>query len=186
MTSPTQTYISLFKLGRHMADWYDVAAADIVTAARTHKTSDGHPVRPETLAGLLAAFSPRTSVVRSVKWTLHFLQTGNFMPDCPRTIQASVVIFMDTGRIRGPKTGPFARALLGDPDAVVIDTHMAQALNYSPKFTQAQFEIMVDAVRSGARHRCSPAQFQAAVWCGRFISLNRTPRYLPLLETLWL
>lgn len=185
MTNTHDKYLALYRLGLDMADWYDQAHADIMAACALLHTGDNILIRPETLAGYLAAFSPRTSVRRSCTWSLHRVRNpSDFLQDCPRTIRACVLHFESTGRVRGPKVGPFHRALLGDPDAVVLDTHMARAAGYSEKFTVPQFRDMEDAVRSVARNRTTPARAQAAIWCGHLLSINRNPRYLPLLDVL--
>jgi hypothetical protein len=186
MTDLHKRYLALYRDGQDMADWYDVASSDIVTTCRTLLDHRSAPVRPETLAGYLAAFSPRTSVKRSVIWSLAYVRDGTFTHDCPRTVRACALHFEHTGRVRGPKVGPFHRALLGDPDAVVIDTHMLSAAGYPPSASVSQFASCIAAVRSVARNRTTPARAQAAIWCGHLRTLNRTPRYLPLLETLWL
>lgn len=179
------TYLTHYRAGLDMSDWYDQAHADIMAASSLLYDKEGIVIRPETLAGYLAAFSPRTSVRRSCTWALHRVRNpSDFLQDCPRTVRACVLHFESTGRVRGPKVGPFHRALLGDPDAVVLDTWMARAAGYSPKFTQAQFRDMDEAVRAVARNRTSPARAQAAIWCGMIRSVNRNARHLPLLDVL--
>ena len=71
----------------------------------------------------------------------------------------------------GPKTGPFARALAGAEDAVVLDAWMARAL----KIDQAKFankrihRKCSDRVRAvAARLGWTPAQTQAAIWTAAY------------------
>lgn len=183
--STVAMYLAHYRAGLDMSDWYDQAHADIMTACTLLHVHDNIIIRPETLAGYLAAFSPRTSVRRSCIWALHRVRNpSEFLQDCPRTVRACVLHFESTGRVRGPKVGPFHRALLGDPDAVTIDTHMARAANYTEKFTVPQFRDMDEAVRAVARNRTSPARAQAAIWVGWFRHNKRTPRYMPLLDVL--
>jgi len=174
----TDPYLQYYRDGIDALTWYSDAHAAILAAAPRLS------VRPEYLAGLLAAFSPRTSVRRSCIWAVHHARTSTFLHDTPISVRKHVQTFIDTGRVTGPKTGPFWLALLGSPDAVVIDTHMLRAATYSIRPTPAQFQDCIDRVRRVARHRCTPAAAQAAIWTGYLRSIGRHPRPFPLLEIL--
>lgn len=169
-------YLPFFRDGQDALPWYTDAHAAILTVAHARSA------RPEYLAGLLAAFSPRTSVRRSCTWALTYLSTSTFLDDCPRSVQTHVETFVDTGRVTGPKTGPFWLALLGDPDAVVIDTHMLRAASLSISSSVSEFSDCIAAVRTIARYRCPPSSAQAAIWTGYLRSIGRNPRPFPLLE----
>lgn len=174
-----ERYLEYFKLGIEMKDWYTVAHQDILVASRQVNR------HPSYLAGLLAAFSPRVSVRRSCVWALHHAYHGMFMDDVPTSVRIHVRKFVELGLVSGPKTGPFHRALLGARDAIVIDTHMFAAAGFSRRGNKQQMFECQDAVRTVAKHRCSPAEAQAAIWCGFLPTINRQPGYMPLLEVLW-
>ena len=66
-----------------------------------------------------------------------------------------------------PKYGPFYRALMGDPDAVVIDRRMAFLMGFGPGFTPKESQFMQDIVRQVAkRSGVTPAVAQAQLWFG--------------------
>lgn len=178
-TKQLELYEQYYKSGYEMKDWYIRTKEDIMIASRHLKC------RPEYLAGLLAAFSPRVSVNRSVKWALHYVRTGEFLYDVPKPIRVHVRKFIETGLVTGPKTGPFHRALLGDPQAVVIDSHMLAAAGHDRNGTKETMEDCDALVRKVAYRRCSPAEAQAAIWCGFLPTIGRKPGYMPLLEVLW-
>ena len=68
--------------------------------------------------------------------------------------------------LRGPKIRAFYRALLGDDEAVVIDTWMLRALGHHEKPTPKQYKRLAQRVRREARRRgIPPAVWQAIVWC---------------------
>ena len=187
-------YKKYFNAGYEMKDWYIRTREDIGIASRQLDC------RPEYLAGLLAAFSPRVSVRRSVKWALHCvsarklnksmlgpygLSEDHFMDDVPKSVRIHVNKFLHTGLVTGPKTGPFHRALLGDPQAVVIDSHMLAAAGFDRSGTKQTMQECDELVRDVAYRRCSPAEAQAAIWCGFLPTIGRKPGYMPLLEVLW-
>lgn len=118
---------------------------------------------------ILAVTSPRVSVLRNYKFADHYMRTGYFLPDMMRTIRASVKHYEATGEIRGPKTSAFARNLLGDETALVLDIWMARALNIEQKVVNRK-DNMAAAYRvigtiAGARG-WTIAETQAAIWCG--------------------
>ncbi len=179
MTTTTEKYLHYFKVGIDMKDWYKVAHQDILIASKQLGT------HPSYLAGLLAAFSPRVSVKRSCKWATNFAMGYGFMYDVPISVRTHVDKFVELGLVSGPKTGPFHRALLGDRDAIVIDTHMFKAAVFDTRGNKDYMEQCKNAIRNVSKHRCSPAEAQAAVWCGYLMEQGRTVSYMPLLEVLW-
>lgn len=149
--------------GAEYRDWY-VWATDQVTLAAEELDID-----PKKLADYLAIFSPRVSVRRSIRWTLHYLRTGEFMPDVTRSHKAAMLHYNLTGEIRGPKTGPFALALRGNVDALVLDSWMGKALGIEPDrlAVQAVWKAAAARVLSVAKRLgWTPTQTQAAIWAG--------------------
>lgn len=159
--------------------WYQHAEDQI------RRASDMIGVEPERFAGVLACLSPRVSVLRNVRLTLRYLQTGEHGPGVMRCVRESVAHYEATGEIRGPKTRPFAYAVLGDPDAVVLDVWMAKALGVpqarlSSKRVHAKAS---DRVRSAARTvGYTPAQCQAAVWYAAVRRAGRNPGRLTIVH----
>lgn len=139
------------------------------------------------IADLLAVFSPRVTVYRSAKWTLHWVATGTFMPDVTRGTRSAVAHYEATGEIRGPKTSAFARNLRGDYEPVVLDTWMAKLMGVDqrhfarrPVYRQAS-----SRVRSAAR-KCGvpPAEMQAALWSAAYQSAFQNPNVPCLAKSL--
>lgn len=67
--------------------------------------------------------------------------------------------------LRGPKIRAFYRAVLGDGDAVVLDTWMLGIMG-KERPTIKQYERLADRLRAAAKDAgLAPAVFQAVVWC---------------------
>lgn len=66
----------------------------------------------------------------------------------------------------GPKVRSFYRAIMGDENAVVLDTWMATALGWpTNSFSRIQYEKCSAVLRDAAeRANVAPANFQAIVW----------------------
>lgn len=69
--------------------------------------------------------------------------------------------------IGGPKVGPFARALKGDKNTVVVDTWMMRAFGFTDKATDSEITFIQQAVTGMAEALGKDArQVQAAIWTG--------------------
>lgn len=141
--------------------WYDYAKSKIGEAGKHYGVVD------QQLADYLALFSPRVHLRRSVRYALSYLVKGKFEHDVLRNIRASVEHYDLTGEIRGAKTEPFSRALMGDKTAIVLDTWMADALEVDGK----KFEVKrvhraaSDKLLTVAEDLDWPvAETQAAIW----------------------
>jgi hypothetical protein len=150
--------------GRH---WYSVAAKSISDYCATRKCD------PEVFIKSLAVLSPQISVEQNIKLAIASV-VCNEEPNVVRSVRVGYERLRDSGymlaAIKGPKTSRFARALLGDPTAVTLDTHMGYALNVPAtklknKSIQAEAEKRIVWVAN--RLRITPAQTQAAIWCGQ-------------------
>jgi len=176
------TYLAYYRGGVDMVHWYTEAHRDIILASK-HLG-----VRPEYLAGLLAAFSPRATVKASCKMAVHYARTGQFLSNVPKPVRTHVLKFIELGQVAGPKTGDFYRCLVGDTQAVCIDSHMLAAAGFPRTGTKVSMQSCKDAVREVAYHRCPPAGAQAAIWCGYLRTLTDkalSAEELPILEVVW-
>ena len=118
----------------------------------------------EIVVALLAATSPRVSMSENIDKFIRAYESyllGNEYVDRLPSVETAVKrIFRDgLGALNGPKTKNFARALLGDPNAVVIDTWLARLL--SPlvfngrrieTLSAAQYTVLEYVVRKFARY----------------------------------
>ena len=69
--------------------------------------------------------------------------------------------------VKGPKIRAFWRAILGDPDAVVLDSWMLKAYGETRKrLTPLQYSHLANKLRRDAAYEeADSAVFQAVVWC---------------------
>ena len=118
----------------------------------------------ERAASIISAFSPR------VHWSRNVTLAKMFVSGLPvrclgtsiRNAEASRSIGFDA--LRGLKTNAFARAIAGDGNAVVIDTHMIKPFGMD-SVNRSQYQMAANAVRSLApRFNMPPATLQALIW----------------------
>lgn len=142
--------------------WYAWARAEIVAGAPVLG------IDPVRMADLLALFSPRVNIKTSVRLTTVYVRTGKFDTNTLPSIRASVYHYEQTREIRGPKTAPFAKALMGDEGAVVLDTWMAVAFGINPRWIADRPRLRRRMARTIVRIAedlgWPPAETQAAVW----------------------
>ena len=123
----------------------------------------------DEFAGVIATTSPRCSVVRNIRLSLHFMHFRNLRVVPMRGIRASVQHFLDCREIRGQKTRAFYNNLMGCPDNVTLDVWMAYALGIDQTdFNRiANRQKATDRIVTVARMmRVTPAEAQAMVWTG--------------------
>ena len=76
--------------------------------------------------------------------------------------------YLDDGVVRGPKVNPFYHALMGDENAVVVDTWISKA--YGKVFNKLTNRERVSIQRSIRLHSIkageTPASTQAMIWVG--------------------
>lgn len=155
------TIIRLALQGQDGRNWYDTARADVIEQARRFDVSPVH------YANVLSIFSPRVQVVRNRRLTEYYFAHGAPHESTMQATRAALAHYVQTGEIRGPKTGPFARACMGDQEAIVLDVWMAAAFRIDQEAfsrigtrREAKRRIREAARRIG----WTPAQVQAAVW----------------------
>lgn len=140
---------------------------------------------PGRTRDVLALCSPRVHVRQSVTLATRYLADGDTRGMIPSTA-AALHHYDRTGEIRGPKTSAFARALRGDPMAVVVDVWILRALGVErPPSTPAQYRRIADRVRSltyrlraittRASGLHAHARVQASLWVGYQVQAGRTP-----------
>ena len=130
-------------------------------------------------ARIFSALSPQCTVVRNVRRWLQFSLHGRFTADTPRTIRRSVLRTIDGEPLRGAKTRPFAQAILGDKQAIVLDTHMAAVIGVPQTLlsNKRQHALACRLVRATALRmgNMPPRDCQAAIWSGRLLELGKKP-----------
>ncbi len=122
----------------------------------------------DTVAGIMAALSPRITWKLNVRRTDELALTGDCggLSAMKRTAQSILSGTEPSKAIKGPKTSAFYRAISGDPDAAVIDVWMMRALGW-PKdsLTLGEYRSCARALTKAARiYGSTVASFQAEVW----------------------
>lgn len=128
----------------------------------------------ETFIHVLAITSARAHLKKNVKLTIAIMRGETPVGLLP-VVRIALKNYNNTGIIRGPKTSAFARALLGDENACVIDIWIERALKSPfPPNTSKRYAALEKRLRkAAAKANMPPAQFQAAVWCGMLLKENR-------------
>lgn len=169
-------------LGFH--EWYPRAQKEIETVCAAEQW------RVQQFTDRIALLSPRCAVRRNIRAALQYQESGEFFVNTIKSTRRAVDVYNATGTIRGKKTGPFARALQGDGDAIVLDTWMAKALlcceldPTSNSFSRVKTRAAAcDAVRHvAARFSINAAASQAVIWAGVYESFGGKPPFFPIVE----
>lgn len=157
------------------ADWYESAGREISAVC----DAAGWDVRIFT--GVLSVTSPRVSVARNVRITLHYMDCGELFDNVMSSTRTSVTKFIKRGEITGLKTSAFFNALMGDEDAVVLDVHMANLLGIEQKHfaKKSVYNRYADFIRGVAcLAKLTPRQCQAALWTAQLRRRGRNPARL--------
>lgn len=135
--------------------------------------------KPKVFAEILAITSRRVSVRRNLALTLHFLENDDFHPVMMSGVKASIRHWRKTGEVRGMKSKAFARAIMGDMDATVLDVWMARAFGIDQSelarpavYAECSKRVVAAAELAGMK----PAETQSCVWHTMIRRRNRTPR----------
>lgn len=152
------------------AQWYAHERAWIAAAAR------GFHVRTDRALGAYAALSPMVTVARCRADLLRLL-AGRSVPGLPSRRNAALDIMAGTPpleRLRGLKVRAFYLALAGEPDAAVIDRHIARAISrltrkkappHNLLHRRGRYQRMARALRNAAALvGTSTVALQAALW----------------------
>ncbi len=141
--------------------WYSVARAYVQGLSELYDRD------VETVAGIVAVLSQRR------KWRANCLAAEQLLKGAdpgglPRA-KAKALRIMNGEHpelvMKGPKIWAFYRAILGDDDAIVVDSWMARYLRINEKMTLKQYNRAADTLRAEAlRLERPPAVHQAIVW----------------------
>lgn len=155
-----ETLVSLFRSSsrsqrRRGKSWYDTMTAHCDSLAGTYGVSRTR------VACIVGITSPRCQLAVNLARTERALRGEqvrgfSYMDEA---VQAPLA------RINGPKVVPFAKAILGDRDALVLDTWALAAVGVLDKPTAEQRK-QVDAAYRAAAKRCRQTvrDFQAIIW----------------------
>lgn len=161
---PKQKLLQIASRGWDGRDWYAEGLANI----DSHCTPRGWDTRK--FVTTLAVLSPQVSVPQNVALAVKWWARGT-PPNVIRSVRVGFNRLRRAGycvsAIRGPKTRRFAEALLGDSDAVVLDTHMGAVLGV-PAAKLGNKSVREEAgrrIRWVARQLdVSPRDAQALIW----------------------
>ena len=145
------------------SDWYGEARA----IARNMASNTGRTL--STCAGVLAAVSPR------LRWGSNIKVAGALVRGEPvqgvfaanlRKAQRILNGERPLDVLGGDKVRAFYRAIMGDPNAVVLDVWMMRAAGWTKAtLTTKEYESLAEALVADApREGIDPADFQAVVW----------------------
>ena len=159
--------------GEEWKGWYDTAHISITEWCLANDVDLLHFV------AVLAIISPRMSVGKNVSLAKAYfvalkangseVDTHRHVPGLiGKTHRRALEKYEHSGTIDGRKTKAFADALLGNGNAIVLDTHMATALGVNQdKLTKNKrvFTKACDRVTAVAKRlQWTPAEVQAAIW----------------------
>lgn len=160
------------QLGWEHRHWYTDAKSAI------HAICQEHGWDATRFAEVMAITSPRVQVSRNVYATTYYMRHGQLPKGTMRSTRKALENWEQGKGIAGRKTGPFADALKGNGDALVLDVWMAHALGVDEKIV-----TRLD-IQAAARRRmqgiadtmgCTIAEAQAAVWCGIILTRSKVP-----------
>jgi len=121
----------------------------------------------EVGASIVSAFSPRerwaSNVAKALAFSMGKPVAG--LQNNYRMAERSLELGFDA--LNGQKTNAFARAIAGDPNAVVIDVWMIRAagLDASNGVNKTQYNTLSDSVRKVAKEfGITPRTAQALIW----------------------
>lgn len=141
-------------------NWY-TRAKDVA-----QEFADTYDVSLETTAGILAGVSQRISWERAIEMTELALEGRPVQHYAPIRDKIASIIKGDPPDevLRGPKITAFYQAIMGDPDAIVLDAWMLSVTPH-PRPTIKQYQHLANVLRKEAKQAgITPAQFQAIVW----------------------
>lgn len=172
--------LELYHEGEYGKEWYDLAKVEL---------QDMFGIHAELYAQVVAATSPNSNVAGNVTRAnnaMKLILSGERRADGALFTEADGLMashvknlnrILRGEELSGPKVGAFARAIMGDRNAVVLDTWMARALGLTdaavldkfdfgsnPKMLRFVTKLINDiAEQTGS----DPRQVQAAIWVAK-------------------
>ncbi len=159
---PPRTLDQLYAHGREGANWYD----------KTHESLNSMlgKERADQLIDMLAATSPNASVRANVTLAIKALEQAEsgeefsgFLGDVIGSLKKAAA----GEEFGGLKVRSFAKALKGDPDAVVVDRWVMRAFGFPEGKTPSPkvYNHIADLIRARAKaNGVTPREYQAALW----------------------
>lgn len=155
------------KQRRRGREWYDAYRIECIAIAR--ETG----VDYERVAAVAAITSPDAKLIQNIDWTRKACADGGGAGRYPADQRPKVyrALYDRDERVadaaRGPKVGAFRRAILGDPDALVIDRWAAYAAGERrDRAPNAKLRATLEAEYRAAAAWAGETvrDFQAIVW----------------------
>jgi hypothetical protein len=184
ITDLTPSYRTLCRLASenlHEArDGYSMAEAEVRVICELEGWSH------KNFTGILSVTSPRCSVRRNIRIALEYVGNGIVLQNVFKTVRRSIEICDQDNIINGPKTSAFYAALMGDKNAVVLDTHMADLFGVEQKYAfrrKPEIAFWTQVVRRIARRLgCEPRAAQAALWYAQRYRIGEYPEAFPIVN----
>ena len=167
------TLTNLVDSGRDFQFWYSEAHEQIKTVCEAENWD------VTRFCDVLALTSPKTAVIRNIRHAFTYMQHGHPLGDCMKSVRASLRNYengLGFSKVAF-KTKPFAAALNGDLDAIVLDSWMAKVYRIEQKLfaRKAERERCQNSIKRLARKfSMRYAELQACLWAGiqRLIDWN--------------
>lgn len=159
--------------------WYENARQDIREVCRSECWDE------TDFTAILACTSPRCSVRRNVRVAIEYVARGEFLAGTLKSVRRSVDIWRTEGKIHGPKTSAFFRAILGDVKSIVVDVHMANLYGVDARLvrsTKHRSPIEQSVKRVARRISVAPRDAQACLWFAQKRLNGETPTEFPILD----
>lgn len=175
--------VRLAKLGADFRGWYPAAQAEaaFVCRAENWALSD--------FVARLAILSPRVSVRRNCRAALLWQDSRQAFNNTPKIVLGSLSAWEKSRTFseRARKVRRFHAAILGDTEALVLDTWIAKALKVDQAVLGSAlgYQAAENQIRKAAKRLSwRPAETQAAIWAGiyRESTSGKRPQFLPLAE----
>jgi hypothetical protein len=158
-----KTLLKYAQLGWHYRFWYDDAREYIVMEC----VREGWDI--DRFIDVMSVLSPRVSVRQNWLMAVEYMRTSRPPARTLPNVRVSLAHYEEAGVIRGPKTSAFSRALQGAPDALVLDTWMAKALDVPHAQVTNVKQTRMARRRVGVVAKLldiSIRDTQAAIWAG--------------------
>ena len=160
-----KSLVSIAKVGYAGAGWYDYVGGQL----RDYCADMGWDY--DVYIDLMAITSPRVHVTRNIRVAAELYVTRVMPKSIIRSVHTSYANYVAGKGIAGVKTGPFAAALKGCTDSVVLDVYMARAANIPQTWLSDRKSVHAELTRrirkAGKIVGLCPRDCQAAIWAGQ-------------------